>query len=207
MRAYSFLQTGVKWASAFISVGALAGLTSVLLVSLYGQSRSFFAMSRDGLLPKRYCAIHPRFGTPHKITAVVGGFVSLLSAFVPIGIIAEMANIGTLSAFVLSAAGVIILRITHPELHRPFKIPWGPVFPVLSILFSIYLMLILSEMTWIRFAVWMGAGLLIYGGYGFRHSRLGGEGSYPMSSDRFKFAYVCNKVWLWTKGMYLKPRK
>lgn len=180
----ALLLTGVKWASAVISVGALAGLTSVLLVTLFGQSRVFFAMSRDGLLPARYCAIHPRFGTPYKITVAVGGFVSLLAAFVPIGVIAEMANIGTLTAFVLSAAGVMILRKTEPDLNRPFKIPWGPVFPVLSILFSVYLMLNLSEMTWIRFAIWIGVGLLIYGVYGYRHSRLQGEKALWMSSDR-----------------------
>jgi APA family basic amino acid/polyamine antiporter len=117
------LLVGVKWASAVISVGAIAGLTSVLLVTLFGQSRIFFAMSRDGLLPTRFSKIHPRFGTPYKITAVVGGFVSIPAAFVPIGIIAEMANIGTLTAFMLSAVGVIVLRRKQPDLERPFRIP------------------------------------------------------------------------------------
>jgi APA family basic amino acid/polyamine antiporter len=163
---------GAEWASAIIAVGAVAGLSSVLLVTLFGQSRIFFAMSRDGLLPTRFSTVHPRFGTPHKITVVVGIAVSLLAAFVPIGIIAEMANIGTLTAFLVSAIGVIVLRKTHPELNRPFKVPWMPVLPILSILFSIYLMINLPGITWLRFAVWIIVGFTIYFMYSYRHSQL-----------------------------------
>jgi APA family basic amino acid/polyamine antiporter len=129
-------------------------------------------MSRDGLLPTRFSKIHPRFGTPYKITAVVGGFVSILAAFVPIGIIAEMANIGTLTAFMLSAVGVIVLRRKQPDLERPFRIPWMPILPALSILFSIYLMFNLPGITWVRFLVWIIVGLIIYFAYSYRNSQL-----------------------------------
>lgn len=168
----ALLLRGIQWASSVIAVGALAGLSSVLLVTLFGQSRIFFAMARDGLLPARFAAIHPRHGSPYKITTTVGIAVSLLAAFVPIGIIAEMANIGTLSAFIVSSLGVIVLRKTHPELKRPFRVPLSPYLPMASILFSGYLMFNLSVITWIRFVVWIAIGVAIYFLYGKKHSLL-----------------------------------
>jgi basic amino acid/polyamine antiporter, APA family len=167
--------TGLNWASAIIAVGALAGLSSVLLVDIYGQSRIFFVMSRDGLIPQRFSKLHTRYQTPYISTIMVGFLISLIAAFLPIGIIAEMANIGTLSAFVASAVGVIILRKTDPDLNRPFRVPLVPFLPIVSILFSLYLMFNLPRVTWIRFIVWIVIGLIVYFLYSRRHSVLKNE--------------------------------
>jgi APA family basic amino acid/polyamine antiporter len=170
--AAALLNTGIKWASAFISVGALAGLTSVLLAVIFAQSRVFFAMSRDGLLPPAFSKIHSKYGTPWLDTLLVGIAVSLVAAFFPVDLIAQMANIGTLSALAVVSVGVIILRKKSRDMARPFKMPWVPVLPAISAVFCVYLMFNLPLLTWLRFVIWMALGLYLYFGYSFRHSRL-----------------------------------
>jgi APA family basic amino acid/polyamine antiporter len=141
-------------------------------VIFYGQTRIFFAMSRDGLLPERLADVHPRYGTPAKLTIGLGVLIALLAAFVPLGAIVELVNIGTLFAFVLVNIGVIVLRRTRPDMPRPYRVPFSPVFPLLGVAFAVYLMTDLPLATWIRFVIWLAVGLLIYGLYGYRHSRL-----------------------------------
>jgi APA family basic amino acid/polyamine antiporter len=160
------------WASMLISVGAIAGITSVLLVLLLGQPRVLFAMSRDGLLPPVLSRVHPRFGTPHLTTCATGLLVAIASALTPIEVVAELTSIGTLFAFVIVCAGVIVLRLTRADLKRPFRAPLYPVLPTLGILLCGYLMFSLTVMTWLRFVVWLAIGLVIYAAYGFRNSRL-----------------------------------
>ncbi len=160
------------WAQAIISAGALAGLTSVLLVFQLGQPRIFMAMSRDGLLPPYFSRLHPRFRTPHVTTIWTGIVVGGVAMVTDIGSLADLTNIGTLFAFALVCAGVLVLRRTDRTRPRPFRVPLVPLVPLLGILFCVALMLSLPIETWIRFLVWLGAGLLIYFVYSFRHSRL-----------------------------------
>jgi len=143
-----------------------------VLVIMYGQTRIFFAMCRDGLMPERMAKVHPRFGTPAVLTLGLGGLIAVLAAFVPLGVIVELVNIGTLFAFVLVNIGVIVLRRTRPDMPRPYRVPWSPVVPILGIAFAVYLMSDLPLETWIRFLVWLVIGMLIYFLYGYRHSRL-----------------------------------
>jgi APA family basic amino acid/polyamine antiporter len=171
----ALLATGIRWAGAFISVGALAGLTSVLIAVIFAQSRIFYAMSRDGLLPPVFARIHQRYQTPLFDLLLIGAAIAFVSAFFPVEIIAEMANIGTLSAFTVVAIGVIVLRRKKPDLERPFRVPYVPVLPVVSVLMSVYLMLNLPLVTWIRFVVWIAIGLVIYFLYGFKRSLLAGN--------------------------------
>ncbi|GAW91500.1 amino acid permease [Calderihabitans maritimus] len=168
----AFLAAGIRGASAFLAVGALAGLTSVLLACIYAQSRIFFAMARDGLLPPVFAVIHKKYKTPYIDTLLVGLVVALLGGFLPIGMVAELANIGTLSAFLVVSIGVIVLRKTMPDLPRPFKVPWMPVVPLAAIGFAVFLIFNLPRLTWIRFFIWMALGLIIYFSYGYRRSRL-----------------------------------
>jgi len=177
--ATAMLRVGLPWVAALISVGALAGLTSVLLVTLYGQSRIFFAMARDGLLPPIFDWVHPRLRTPLWDSVIIGILVAAVGAFLPIGIVAEMANIGTLSAFAAVSASLLILRKKRPDLPRPFRIPWVPWFPVLSIGTSVYLAANLPAVTWVRFAVWIVLGLALYFLYGRKHSHLAGRKKEP----------------------------
>jgi len=163
---------GISWAAWILALGALIAITSVVLVIFYGQTRIFFAMARDGLLPERMAQVHPRFGTPAKLTVGLGVLIALLAAFVPLGAIVELVNIGTLFAFVLVNIGVIVLRRTRPEMPRPYRVPFSPVFPLLGVAFAVYLMSDLPLATWIRFVVWLAIGLAIYGLYGYKHSRL-----------------------------------
>ncbi|AOW92329.1 amino acid permease [Rhodococcus sp. WMMA185] len=170
--ATAFEAHGITWAQTAINLGGLAGLTTVVMVMLLGQTRVLFAMSRDGLLP-RGLAKTGKKGTPVRITLMVGGVVSVLAAFFPMGTLEEMVNIGTLFAFVLVCIGVVVLRRTRPDLPRGFRVPLVPLFPILAVLACGWLMLNLSVETWIRFLVWMALGVAIYLSYGRRNSVLG----------------------------------
>jgi APA family basic amino acid/polyamine antiporter len=175
--ADAFRSVGLPFLSGVISVGALAGLTSVVMILMLGQSRVLFAMSRDHLLPPRLGAVHPKYGTPYKITLITGAFVAVLAGLVPLNTLAELVNIGTLFAFVLVSVGVIVLRRTRPDLERPFRVPLVPVLPIVSALACLYLMLNLPAETWIRFAVWMVLGIVLYYAYGRRRSRFSARGA------------------------------
>ncbi len=170
--AAALLRAGIPLAGSVVALGALAGITSVLVVTLYAQSRIFFAMSRDGLIPKVFSHVHPRYNTPWVSTLIVGIVVILTAGFLPIGIVAQLANIGTLTAFVIASVGVLVLRFTKPDMPRPFKTPGMPCTPLLAIVSSLYLIANLPPLTWVRFVVWMALGLIIYFGYGYRHSAL-----------------------------------
>jgi basic amino acid/polyamine antiporter, APA family len=160
------------WAQALVSAGALAGMTSVLLVFQLGQPRIFMAMARDGLLPQYFARIHPRFRTPHITTIWTGIIVGSVAMLTDIGSLSDLTNIGTLFAFILVCLGVIVLRRTNPSRLRPFRVPLVPLFPILGVIMCFALMFSLPLETWIRFFVWLGVGLLIYFLYGSSHSRL-----------------------------------
>jgi APA family basic amino acid/polyamine antiporter len=164
--------TGVAWAKILVKLGAIFGLATVMLVMLLGQSRVFYSMSRDGLLPQWAGAVHPRFRTPWISTLLVGGFVAVFAALIPIDILGELVSIGTLLAFVIVCCGVWILRKRRPDLHRPFKTPLVPLVPILGILVSLGLMASLPLDTWIRLVVWLAIGMVIYFSYGRHHSRV-----------------------------------
>jgi basic amino acid/polyamine antiporter, APA family len=170
--AYALLEIGVRWAAALIAAGAIAGLTTVMLVLYYGQTRVVFAMSRDGLLPGLFAKLNATTRTPATAIALGGVVMAAIAGFAPISTVAELVNIGTLAAFALVCAGVIVLRYRLPELPRPFRTPFSPLIPALGILFCVYLMLNLSATTWLRFAVWMALGTVIYFFYSRRHSAL-----------------------------------
>ncbi len=170
--AEAFRSVGRPGFATLISVGALIGLTTVMMILMMGQSRVFFAMSRDRLLPPVFSRVHPRFGVPVRVQTFTGVIIALVAFAVPLSSLAKLVNIGTLFAFVVVAAGVLVLRRTHPELPRAFRTPLVPVLPVVSILASVYLMLNLPAETWLRFLVWMGAGFLFYFVYSNRNSRL-----------------------------------
>ena len=171
--AFALRYIGYNLGSAVVGVGAIAGITTVLLVLLYGQARIFFAMSRDGMVPARVCKIHKRYHTPYIVTVMGGIFVSIIAGFVPIGVIAEMANIGTLSAFLVAAIGVLVLRITKPDVPRTFRCPLVWLIAPLAVLTCGYLMYHLPWETWVRFIVWCTFGCLVYFGYSYQHSTLG----------------------------------
>jgi APA family basic amino acid/polyamine antiporter len=175
--ADAFRSVGLPFFSGLISVGALAGLTSVVMILMLGQSRVLFAMSRDHLLPPGLGQVHPRWGTPYKITIFTGVVVAVLAGFIPLGTLAELVNIGTLFAFVLVSIGVWLLRRSRPELHRSFRVPMINVLPWLSAAASLYLMLNLPGETWLRFLIWMVIGVALYFGYGRRRSRLAAGGN------------------------------
>ena len=166
---------GYKWGAAVVAMGAVAGITSVLVVMMLGQIRVFFAISRDGLLGPWLSVVHPRFGTPHHATILTGIAVAVMAAFVPLGTAAEMTNIGTFFAFTLVCIGLIVLRYTRPHLARPFKTPFMPLLPLLGAIACLALMWQLPTDTWERFGKWTIAGIIIYGFYGFRHSRLAAQ--------------------------------
>jgi APA family basic amino acid/polyamine antiporter len=162
----------LNWAAGIVAVGAVIATTAVLLVFQLGQPRIFFSMSRDGLLPKRFASVHPRFQTPHFTTILTGIFVAVPAGFADIAEAANLTNIGTLFAFILVAAGVIVLRYKEPDRKRPFRCPWVPVVPLLGIVSCFYLMISLPRVTWVRFGVWLVIGLSIYFLYSRRRSRL-----------------------------------
>jgi APA family basic amino acid/polyamine antiporter len=167
--ATAFTANGVTWASKIIAVGALAGLTTVVMVLLLGQCRVLFAMARDGLLPRGLAKTGSR-GTPVRITVLVAVVVAATAAVFPIGKLEEMVNVGTLFAFVLVSAGVIVLRRSRPDLQRGFRTPGVPWLPIASICACAWLMVNLTALTWVRFGVWLVVGTLIYLGYGLRNS-------------------------------------
>jgi APA family basic amino acid/polyamine antiporter len=175
--AEAFRSVGRPWIATTISIGALAGLTTVMMILMIGQSRVFFAMSRDRLLPPVFAQVSEKTGTPVRTTVTTGVVMAVMAALLPLEELAKLVNIGTLFAFIVVAIGVVILRRTRPDLERSFRTPLVPLVPILSVLASFYLMLNLTAQTWIRFFVWMALGLLVYGLYGARHSRLGTEGA------------------------------
>lgn len=162
--------TGVKWGSFLVKTGAIFGLGTVMLVMLLGQSRVFYSMAHDGLLPKWAGVVHKKFRTPYISTALVGVFVAFFAALLPIDILGELVSIGTLLAFVIVCAGILMLRRSRPDLPRPFKTPWVPVIPILGILISLLLMASLPGDTWLRLIIWLVIGIAIYFGYSRRHS-------------------------------------
>jgi basic amino acid/polyamine antiporter, APA family len=170
--AYALNVIHLDWAAGIISAGAVAGITSVLLVLLMGQPRIFFSMSRDRLLPAGVSRVHPRFGTPYVTTILTGCVVASFAGFTPINVVGEMTSIGTLFAFVVVCAAVMMLRVRRPDAKRPFRAPGGFVFPVLGVLSCLYLMLSLSVVTWVRFLGWLDIGFMIYWFYGRTHSPL-----------------------------------
>lgn len=171
--AFALRHIGYNVGSAIVAVGAICGITTVLLVLLYGQSRIFFAMSRDGMVPANVCKIHRRFHTPYRVTILGAIFVSVIAGVFPIGMIAEMANIGTLSAFLIASIGVMVLRKTEPDLKRNFKCPAVWLIAPLAVLSCGYLMANLPTATWHRFGFWILLGLAVYFGYSRAHSVIG----------------------------------
>ena len=164
--------TGARWGSTLVKLGAICGLTSAMVVTLLGQSRIFFMMSRDGLLPKWASNVHPRFRTPYLSTILVGFCVAMVAALTPLGVISELVSIGTLLAFVIVCAGVWILRIRDTTVPRPFVAPWIPITPIMGIAVSLLMMVSLGWESWARLLVWLSIGLGIYFAYGRKHSRL-----------------------------------
>lgn len=170
--AFALESIGYHWASALVSTGVIAGLTTVMLVLYYGLTRIILAMSRDGLITPYLCHVSPSTQTPVRVIIITGLIMSIAAGLVPLGALAELVNIGTLAAFVLVCLGVIVLRKTHPDLPRPFKNPFTPVFPVLGMLSCGALMTFLPQQTWTRFLLWLGLGLIIYFAYSIRKSKL-----------------------------------
>jgi APA family basic amino acid/polyamine antiporter len=170
--AYALAVIGQDWAAYLVSAGAVAGITSVMLVMLMAQPRIFFAMSRDRLLPEGVSKVHPKFGTPYITTIITCVVVAIIAGLTQIQVVGEMTSIGTLFAFVVVCAAVLMLRWKRPDAPRPFRVPFGPVFPILGIVSCAYLMLSLPVITWVRFLVWLNIGLVIYWFYGRTHSPL-----------------------------------
>jgi len=174
--------TGFKWGSLLVKLGALGGLTSTMIVMLLGQSRVFFSMSKDGLLPKFFSHVHPKFRTPWISSITVGLVVAVFASTIPLDALGEMTSIGTLLAFIIVCAGVLVLRSRRPDLPRPFRVPFMPATPILGILISLAMMLGLPLLTWIRLIVWLAVGLVIYFSYGRSHSRVQ-QGLPPVPSE------------------------
>ncbi|HEX7048480.1 MAG TPA: amino acid permease [Gammaproteobacteria bacterium] len=173
----ALLQVGANWASGMVAVGAIAGLTTVMLVLYFGLTRILYAISRDGLLPPFFSHVNRKTGTPVRVVILAGLIMACIAGFAPLTEIVELTNIGTLGAFMVVCAGVAVLRVTKPDMKRPFRTPFSPLIPILGILGCMYLITKLSPDTWVRFGVWLGAGLVIYFAYSYRHSKLGGNGN------------------------------
>ena len=170
--AHALQQIGFNWASALVSTGVIAGLTTVMLVLYYGLTRIILAMSRDGLLSSFFSLIHAKTRTPVRVVVLCGLVMSVMAGFIPLNTLANLVNIGTLAAFVLVCLGVIVLRVTKPDMQRPFRIPFGYVLPALGMVSCAALMAFLPVMTWIRFWVWLVIGLIVYFVYSLHHSVL-----------------------------------
>lgn len=168
--AFALQQVGYHWGAALVSVGAICGLTSVLLVMMFGQTRVLFAMSRDGLLLKVFGHVHPKYKTPARSALVIGVITAIVAGFLPINIVAELTNIGTLCAFIIVSAAVLVLRKKDPDRKRSFKCPGVPVIPILAIAFCGLLIYKLPAVTQIRFVIWLALGLILYFAYGYKHS-------------------------------------
>jgi APA family basic amino acid/polyamine antiporter len=167
----AFKQAGLPWAELIIAAAGVAGITSVLLVLMLSAPRVFLAMARDGMVPRHFFGdVHPRFKTPWRSTILIGSFVAILTGFLPLDALLHLTNIGTLLAFVIVCAAVLIMRKTHPHAHRPFRAPLYPVVPILGIITCLLLMFSLPAANWYRLLVWMAIGLVIYFSYGYRHS-------------------------------------
>jgi APA family basic amino acid/polyamine antiporter len=164
--------TGYSWLAKLVTVAILAGFSSVILVMLLGQSRVFYSMSRDGLLPKAFSKVHPKFKTPYKANLVILVLVGLFAAFIPGDIVGDMTSIGTLFAFILVCAAVIVMRKSDPDLPRQFKTPWVPVVPILGILVCGAMIFGLGWTNWARLGGWLVIGFIIYFGYSRYHSKL-----------------------------------
>jgi APA family basic amino acid/polyamine antiporter len=164
------------WLNTLVMFGIVCGFTSVILVMLLGQSRVFYSMSRDGLIPKVFSDIHPKFRTPWKSNILFFFIVAPFSAFLPLSIVGRMTSIGTLFAFVIVCAAVLVMRWKHPEQERPFKTPWVPLVPILGVVVNFALMYSLGRSNWLRLIVWLVVGQVIYFSYGRRHSHLRAEG-------------------------------
>ena len=171
----ALIAIGYQGMAGVISVGALAGLTTVILVLSYGLSRIFFAIARDGLLPKYFSVLHAKTKTPMRIVVLCGVWMGVISALFPIDLLAELVNIGTLVAFTLVCLGVLILRRTQPDMHRPFKTPGMPYVPILGMVCCLYLIANLPLLTILRFVVWFAIGMVIYFSFGRKHSLLAGK--------------------------------
>lgn len=170
--AHALQLIGVNWASALVATGVITGLTTVMLVLFYGLTRIILAMSRDGLVSPFFAKVNDKTKTPVRTTLLCGVLMAIMAGFVPFTALAELVNIGTLAAFVLVCFGVIVLRITHPDMPRPFKMPWGITLPVLGMLSCGALIAFLPAVTFIRFGLWLAVGMVIYFLYSFRHSKL-----------------------------------
>ena len=170
--AHALNLLGYNWASALISTGVIAGLTTVMLVLYYGLTRIIFAMSRDGLFSPFFSKVNPKTHTPVRVIVLCGIIMATAAGFIPLGELAELVNIGTLAAFVLVCLGVLVLRITKPEMKRPFRSPFSPIFPVLGMLSCSALMAFLPAITWLRFVIWLVIGLMVYFSFSVHHSKL-----------------------------------
>jgi APA family basic amino acid/polyamine antiporter len=174
--AHALNLLGYNWASALISTGVIAGLTTVMLVLYYGLTRIIFAMSRDGLLSPFFSEVNPKTQTPVRVIVLCGIIMAIAAGFIPLGDLAELVNIGTLAAFVLVCLGVLVLRITKPDMKRPFRSPFSPIFPLLGMLSCGSLMAFLPSLTWLRFVIWLVIGLIVYFTYSVQHSKLANTG-------------------------------
>ena len=170
--ANAFKALNLRWVQLAIDAAAVCGIISVVFAFMLAAARIWFALARDGLLPRWFAHTHPRYGTPYRPTLILGVVTAIAAGVLPIGDLAELVNIGTLSAFVVICASIIVLRRRRPELPRAFRTPWVPLIPLIGIGFSIWLISALPAITWLRFAVWMVIGLIVYFGYGIRRSNL-----------------------------------
>ncbi len=166
------IYSGQNWMAGIIDLGAILGMTTVMLVCLYGQTRISFSMSRDGLLPHVFSDISAKTGAPLKSTVLFGSIAAIMGGLIPLADLAELVNIGTLTAFTLVSFSILRLRKTQPDLRRPFKTPWVPFVPIMSIICCVFLLINLKPVTWIRFVVWLAIGMVVYFGYSVKHSQL-----------------------------------